>query len=168
MNDDHLATRGYFNIIRLRVPFICSQLQMIKEGDIRDCQCCGRQPNGDPCRRCHLFVRTLYLNLHTAQSVCLWAAYLSERFVSVGGTMDSFSNRIVGSQTMLIEMDGTGHTVPSLRKLDQTVFSTLCDLLFEGAKVLTRRYALHRWVICRVLAEPFCSLCMSPVPGILL
>lgn len=58
--------------------------------------------------------------------------------------MDSFSNRIVGSQTMLIEMDGTGHTVPSLRKLDQTVFSTLCDLLFEGAKVFTRRYALHR------------------------
>ena len=45
---------------------------------------------------------------------------------------------------MLIEMDGTGHTVPCLRKLDQTVFSTLCDLLFEGAKVLTRRYALHR------------------------
>ena len=82
--------------------------------------------------------------------------------------MGSFSNCVVGSQTVLIEMDGVGLLMPFLYVLDQSLFFSLCDLLLQGTEILADRYTSSDGVIHRVLTEPLRSLRVSQVIGVLL
>lgn len=95
--DCSLITRGYFVVSDLRKPHFCSQLRMIKVGDIGECQCCGRNFHGCQCRSCRLMVRVACLNSYIVHFERLWTLYLPGLFVSFGGTMGSFSNCDVGS-----------------------------------------------------------------------